>query len=273
MRAFSARALTMSAIMGRLSVSPLWAFPHLLAQVAVVGILQHGQAAGRMEGEHPFPFFPACLGLCCGVFNDIGRDSGEVGLVVNHNLKSVVGRQQVLVELDVEVRQTAVHLLEGFLVGVVEQGAVAHKVLVGLLEGAYLVVSQPERVLAVIEILHAVEQAGVHHHLVRESAVARQQFLRHLLQFCSGISFGERHEHRHHAFKRGRHIVESQNGVGESGCLGVVHNRVDRCVGLGDAGIECRLVVGDLNLLERRDLELVAVRLHERILPLLLAAR
>ena len=204
-----------------------------------------------MEGEHPFTLFPACLGLGCGVFNDIGGDSGEVGLVVNNNLEGVVGGKKILVELDVEVRQTAVHLLEGFLVVVVEQGAVAHKVLVGLLKGAHLVVSQPERILAVIKILHAVEQAGVHHHLVRECAVARQQLLRHLLQFGGGIGLGERHEHRHNALKRGRHIVESQNRVGEGWRLGIVHNRVDRCIGLGDAGIECRLVVGDLNLLER----------------------
>ena len=67
------------------------AFIHFLTQVAVVGILKQRKAARRMECEHPFAFFAACLCLFCRYSNTCGRKSGELRLVVDNKLKRIGG--------------------------------------------------------------------------------------------------------------------------------------------------------------------------------------
>ena len=68
-------------------------FPHLLAEVAVVSILQHGQAAGGMEGEYPFSFFSAFFGFSGGIVDGVLGKTGQISLVLHDNLESVVGVQ------------------------------------------------------------------------------------------------------------------------------------------------------------------------------------
>ena len=259
-------------VVAALSVAGVSA-PHFLAEVAVVGILEDRQTRGSVESEDPFALFAALLGLGSGVGHCGSGDAGEVGLIVDYDLESIVGVEQIFVEFDVEIGEAVVHLLELRLLVVGEESAVEGEVAVDVLDCADLIVGEAERVAGVVEGLDAAEEAVVHHHLIGESAVLREDRVGDGAKLGSRVGLGERHEHRHDALECGGEIVKGEDGVVESRSLGVVDNRVDGGASLGHAGLEGGHVVGDFDFLEGRDLIGGVVRLHERVLPFALATR
>ena len=90
---------------------------HLLAQVAVVGVLHHRQVGRHVQGE-----LPARLAIGLGRRFHHGqhvvRHAGELGGIVDIQREVVGGVEQVFLELGGQLRQFFLHLHEaGLLVG------------------------------------------------------------------------------------------------------------------------------------------------------------
>ena len=65
-----------------------------------------------MKGKHPFALMSAGLGLGGSIVDDVLRQTGKFLFAVDHNLESIVGCQQVLVELEVKVGKSGVNFLQ-----------------------------------------------------------------------------------------------------------------------------------------------------------------
>ncbi len=244
------------------------AFPHFFAEVAVFGVLKHGQAAGGVECEGPFAFVPAAFSLGGSIIACVLGDAGKVSLVVNDDFKGVVGRKEVLVELEVEVGESGVYLFELLLLVGGESGSAAFELAVGLFDGTALVKGLVYGIDGVVDRLHAFEELLVHHHVVSESGVQRHDFLGNLGKLGCGVGLDKGHEHRHHAVKGRAEAAQRLDGVFKGGGFGIGDDGVNPGVGFGDSGLECGHVVGNLDFVERRNLVLRFVGLHERIFVL-----
>jgi len=210
-------------IVGRSGICGI-SFPHLLAQFAVVGMLQHSQTAGSVESENPFALLAARLGLGGGIVDGAFGQSCQILLLVNNNFKSVVGLKKILVELEIKFGQTIVDSLELSLLVVGEKGAPEHKLVVGVGDSAALVKRLCRGVDIVIKSFDAFEQFVVHHHLVGECGVAGEQLFGNLGKFGRGISLGEGEKHRAYTLESGAETVERQNSVLECRSLGIRHD-------------------------------------------------
>ena len=136
---------------------------HLLAQLAVVGIGHEGAVTGALQCEDPSleSGLAGCLGCCIALA--LGQ-SGELRRVGDVEAEGVGVAEHVLLELQGHLAQFHLQLGEALLVGVAEQGSVAHEGLVHVVEqGGLLGV---EWAVVVVYGLDAQPEVGVEHHAV-----------------------------------------------------------------------------------------------------------
>ena len=119
-----------------------------------------------------------------------------------------------------------------------------------------------------MQCFHTCKQFLIHHHIVKESRVARHNLFVNGSQLGRRISFGEGKEHRSHAVKCRRKIVKRQNRIFEGRRFGVVYYGINRSISFSKTGFKSRLIVLDFDLLERRDSIRSVERLHKGIIPI-----
>ena len=141
------------------------AFVHFAAQVAVVGILQQGQAARGVEREHPVAFAKTAVGGFFGCHGDArcGK-TGEFGAVAYRDRERIGCIQQILVESEVKFGKLGIDGLKFLFLLRGEEGAVAGELLVVFLYGAFLI--GVESLAVVIYVFDASEKSIVHGHFV-----------------------------------------------------------------------------------------------------------
>ena len=238
---------------------------HAAAQVAVVSVLEDGQARGSVQREDVLALKAAGLGLVGGYVDVALGQTGKLGLVVDDNLEVVGGGKQVLVELKVKVGQLAVDGLELGLALLVEQGARAHKVFVEVLQHQLLVAVEAELVARVIEFLYAGKEGGVHRHLVGVGGQQGLELLGHGLELGAGVGLGQSGIDHHHALDECAGAVEGQHGVGKGGSLLVVGDGGNLGVVAADSLLEGGHIVLVLNQAEGRNPVRSVVLLQEGI--------
>jgi hypothetical protein len=101
----------------------------------VIHVGHHRQVIGRLQSEAP-AFQSLALGAVAGGGDGRRRQTGEIRLIGNHQFESVGGIEDVLAELGGDLRQFDVELLQFFLAGRVQIGAMAAESVDGLVEKA-----------------------------------------------------------------------------------------------------------------------------------------
>ena len=197
------------------------AVENLLAQVAVVGILEEGHDAGVVQGEDPLAGHAVGLGGLGGCGDEVLGQSGQVFLLVNDQAEGVGLLEHVLSEGELEHGDAAVQLAQLGLTGRVEVGTAAHEVLVGLFQELLLLLVQLFLVLVLIDLLDALEQGGVQADVVAVLGEQGREFLAERLQLVVGVGAVESVEDHADLGKQGAALVQGSHGVLEGGGVGI----------------------------------------------------
>ena len=139
---------------------------HAAAQVAVLGILEHGIATGALHVETVLALGTRALGQSGGLLYVRFGKSLQFLCVGYGNVTVVSVVHQVLGELKLQLGQLLVNLRTALLLGIVQHGTATHETLVGLLQQALLLGVKVQFVLPVIYGLHTEEKSLVHVHVV-----------------------------------------------------------------------------------------------------------
>ena len=164
---------------------------HLAAQVAAVGIGQHGQT-GCCDGvEGPLALL-ALVGSELGcVVDDVLGKTLQLLLFVNKEYAAAQIMLNVVTELEVEFTQLAVDLLERVLLGCGQECTVTHELLVVLLGETLLDGIHTQLVGVVIDGLHLGKQAVVHVHAIALCGQLGHQGLGKLLHLGGVVTLAE----------------------------------------------------------------------------------
>ncbi len=244
------------AVVGEVDV----ALVHLLAKCAVVGVGEERQAAWRTQCKHPFPFQSGSLSLVGSLSDARCRKTREVALVVNNHAPLVGVVHDVVAKLEVGCSQLLVDFLQFFLLLGREQSAAAHHLLVVFVEQTFLWLGEVKLLAIVVDLLHAVKQALVHHHLVAVLGEHRKHLLAERLEFGRRDGFVKAVEHVRHVFEQLSGIVECHDSVVEVGQCAVVDNCFNLLVVLADAFLEGWQIVVVGDFLKRRHVVGCAIR-------------
>ena len=238
---------------------------HLAAQVAAVGIGQHGQTGRSGSGECPLSLLAFLGSEFGGIVDDVLGQTLEVLFLVDEEDAVVHVVHHVVTEVELELTQLAVDLLEGVLLGSGEQGTVAHKLLVILLGEALLDGIQAQAVGVVIDGLYLGKEAVVHVHGVALFGEHGQQILGEFLHLLGVVTATECIEHSRHLVQDAAAVVQGQDGVLEVGDCRVLDDGINLGVLLSNTGLDGGHVVTVGDLVKRRDAVLVGVLRHKRI--------
>ena len=218
-----------------------------------------------MEREHPLAVEAALGGFLGSHCDARSGQAGELEAVFNNDAEGVGGVEKIFVEREEEARKLGVYSREFCFLLVGEQSAVAHKSLVVRLYGALAVGAEVEAVAAVIEIFYAVEELGVHHHLVGELRVSGVERLGDFGHFGSVVALIEREEYCSHFVEDFARLLQREDSVVEGRSLGIGCDRVYLSLFLGYTGFKGRQIVVVADLVKRRNCVRCCVRLHKGV--------
>ena len=205
-----------------------------------------------MEREDPFALHALVLGGLRRVGDNISRQSRQVLLLVDHQLKIVGLAQDILAECQLEHGDALVQLAQLGLIGLREVGAAAYEALISQLEQFLLLLVEVHLSLVVVNRLHAGEQLRIQADVVRVLGKQGIYLLLQRLDLLGGIDARLTAESVHHLVQQLAALVQSDNRILESGRIRIVDDRVDLILVLLHSPLERRLVVRDLDLVERR---------------------
>ena len=198
-----------------------------------------------MEREYPLALAEtARCGLLGSDSHHIGGQAGQAGAVFHHDAECVGGVEQIFVECQEETCKLGIELRQAGLVFVVEQGAVAHKVFVILLDCQATVGCQADAVAVLVEIFEAVKEAGVHRYLILRAGELGIKLLgdgHHLVRRV-GLLQGAKHEH--HLVEQVAGILIRHDGILKCGSLRAGDYRVDGLALHADTLAQGRQIVG-----------------------------
>ena len=225
---------------------------------AQVAILQGGEdrlLGGVGQHDHPFAVELARLG---GVGGD--RDLGvaeavQVGLVVDDDRVGVGGGDELGLILRLQAGDLAVDLGQRGLVGGRELRAGVHEAVIVAIQQEFLVAGQAQGAARFIEHLHAGEELGVEVDGVAERLQARRLLLVELVERVVGVRAGQVAEQGGDARQQLPGVLEGGDGVVEGRRGGVDRDLVGVGLLLRHAGLDGRLIVLVLDLIERGGLE------------------
>ena len=235
--------------------------------------MQEGDEAGLAQGEHPFAFDAVGFGLLGSSVDASLGQAGEVGFILDDELVASVFLQQIVAELQAQSRELFVDFAQFLLLVGGQGGAVAHKVLFVLLDHANLLVVEAHFVAVLIDIVDALEEFRVHHNAVAVFGKQRQHCFGDFHHLVVGEAFVEVEEHVANAVQGLARLVEGQDGVLESGRLGIADDGFHFGQLFFHTRLKSRQIVLVLDLVERRHLEGCGVFREERIFRLGLCLR
>ena len=238
---------------------------HHAAQVAILGIGQHGKAGRCGSGKCPLTLLALVGSELGGIVDDALGQPLELLFLLDEEDTVVHVVHHVVAELELVVTQLAVDFLEGVLLGSSQQGSIAHKLLVVLLGEALLDGIHAQLVGVVIDGFHLDKQAVVHVHAVALCGEHGQQLLRQLLHLGGVVAAAQGIEHAGHLVQDAAAVVQGQDGVLKIGLCRVLDNRIDLGVLLLDTGFYSRLVITVGDFVKRRNAVLVSILRHKRI--------
>ena len=220
-----------------------------LSQVAVVEIGEQCLLSGIDDHDGVGCLLAEVLGIL-GALGDIGiGEASELLLGVDPDDGVVGGSRQLIAPLLLEVGDTEVDLLHALHLVVGQQGTLADKALIGLLQELLLLAGEGI-VLDIVHLLDTLEERLIERDFVLQVSEQGHHLLLYLTQFGSLVSFCQGEEHTAHPVEQTVALVQGQDGVLEVGRIRVVHNLGDAVASGLDGCLEGRQIVGDLNLAE-----------------------
>ena len=218
---------------------------HLPAQLALVGIGHEGAVAGSLEGEEP-ALFALFLGSQSSGLNLAFGETAQVGLVGQVELEGVGLLQHVLLKLEGCLTQLHLQARKLLLLFGREHGSVAHEGLIHIVEQRLFLGLQGAMVG--VDGPNALPQGFVEHNLV----AVLGQYGRHLLgqgvHLVVGV--GTEQIEKHVADARQRAVASGNDGVLESGLLGIADDALDVGIVALHALEHCFFVILKLYLVE-----------------------
>ncbi len=241
---------------------------HLASQLTVVGMRHKGRVAGIVESEQP-SFLALLLRGVGGCLYSGVRKSGKIFLVGNEQREGLGVLQQVLGELQSEQRSFLGELAQMLLAGIVEEGTITHKAVVGSLEHHLLF--RREFTVMVIDRLDACESLWVEQEVVFVLAEDRCELLCQRLHAVVGLSTHQAGEHSRHAVEeivvvRTLAVVVVSDGIVKGRLLRIVEHRLNILVVASDAFHKGGLKVLKAYFVEGYRVMGRVVGLHERVL-------
>ena len=245
----------------------------LLTQIAIVETCEDSLLRGVDDDDGIRCLTPTALGIL-GTLGDVGlAESCEILLLVNPYHSIVGGIGQQVAPLLLEVGDTEVDLLHTFHLVVRQQGTLAYKHLVDLLQ-QLLVFTLQGIVLLVIDLTDTLEELFVEHDLIVEIGEQGLHFFLYLAQFRRLISLYEGKEHTAHTVEHTSTFLIGKDGVLKRCGISILHDLLDIVTLLLDGSLEGRHIVSGLDLTEIRCTKWLSALLHQGILTLgLLAGR
>ena len=213
--------------------------PHLLAQLAVGAVLHKRFPAGDVECE-ACCILETCLvsGLEGGSYLVVGEAYGMNLVGIEVEPEGIGGGKHVVAETQRQRGQQAVDFAEALLLVGRDVGAVADKVLVGLLDQTHLLAVQSEGFALLVDGLDALEEFGVEHNVVAVGGDEGCGLFGNLLHFGAVDALGQIEEDGADLVEQVAALFEGLDGVGERRRFGVVGNGVDFSLLLLDALFE-----------------------------------
>ena len=199
------------------------------------------------------------------VYGCLGK-SGEIGLVIHHQIEGGSLLEHVLLELELQLGKTGVDLLELFLLVCGQGGAGTLVSLVGLGEKSHLVGLEAEVLTIVIHCLYPLVEFLIEGNLIEMGAHYGGQLSLDGHQFGSGVDGSLAAEHGVYTAEKTAGVVKSDYGILEIGSRGIVDDSVYLPVVLLNGCQNGRFVVIYLHFFEGRDSEGSIPLLKKRIL-------
>jgi hypothetical protein len=235
------------------------------AQRAVRQLLEHRLDRGVLERQHPLACHPARRRGLGGGADLLGREPGEL-LVVLDDDRAVLGRREhALAERGRVRRQLLVQRLQGRLVGVGQLRAGADERVLVAIEQLDRLGIEPELVALLVERVDAREQRGVEEDRVRVRRQLRRDLGLDLLHRIVAVALVQVEEHLRHARQEAPGALERDDRVVERRRGGILRDRVDLLALLGHAAFERRHVIRVVDLVERRQVIRQRAGREERI--------
>ena len=232
----------------------------LLPQIPILRIGQERQHAGFVGREKPgiLELRPLCG--AGGGFDHTGRQTGEIGLVLDHELEGVGLGEEIAVELHLESGQPLVDLLEPALILGSQKGAVADIIAVEILQQKELLGVEVERLALVIDGLHPGKEPGIELDLVLVGRQPRRDLLLNRFDLVVGVGSAQGEKDPRHLVEHLARAIERRNGVGEGRRLWIVDDCCDLGVLTGHSLLERRDEVGLVDAIEGLDVKRRVVR-------------
>ena len=225
------------------------------AQFPVVGVLEEGPEARRVEGHHPLAGQPR---LAPGLGHGGHLPGGEPGQLlgpVELEPPPVGGGEQVVPELHPQRSELPVQDLEPLLAGRIELGPGADEGLPGPLQQHLLVGLEPQRLAPLPEHLHLPEQAIVEQRVVPVPGQPRRHLPLDGLDLRRGLRRDQRPEDRLDAPQLLAGGAQRRHGVREGGGVRAGGDGFHLGPVPGHGGLEGGAEVLGLDLPERREAE------------------
>ena len=222
---------------------------NLLAQVAIVETGQGGLLGGVDDdnGVWGLTATALCILLALG---DVGlTETCQVFLLIDPHHSLVGGCRQHVAPLLLKVGDAEINLFHALHLVVGQQGAIAHKALVGFFE-QFLVLTSQTLKFAVIDLTDAFEQRLVKRDLVLQIGHHGRHLLLNLCNLGGLVSTGQGIEHTRDMIEQAVTLLKSQDSVLESGRILILNDLRNVVLRLLDSHLEGRQIVCGLDLTE-----------------------
>ena len=238
----------------------------LLAELAVVGVVEEGIDARPVGGEEPLALLARLRRRIRRALDDAGRKTGEVLFVVDEELVLVGFGEDIVAKAQTQCRQIGVDLPQAFLVGFGELGAAIHEIEIGLLQEPHLLRVELELVPLLVDRFDTLEELRVHEDVVAEGRAHRRHLLGDRLNLVVGLRTGQGVENAGHLVHQLPGGVQCLESVFKGRCLRVLRDGLDLRTLFGNGPFEGRQVVLFVDLAPRWNTERGRPLGEERIL-------
>ncbi len=211
---------------------------------------------GRIgQRKHPFAVQAPGPGVLGGGGDLRRAKAGQLGLVLDHEGRGLVGGEQLLLETRLQDRELFVQRLQPLLIGPTQLGAGPNEVQIGHLDQLQRLDVEVQSALLGVDGLHPREQPGIHVDGVVVGGQARRQLDLDLLQRLVGVRRGQGVEDAASPRQHPPRTLQRHDGVLEAGRRRIIGDRRDLGALLTHALSERRAEVVVLDLVELRRLE------------------
>ena len=223
----------------------------LTAQVAVVETGQKGLLRGIDDDDGVWCLAATALCIFLALLYVGLVQSRKLLLAVHPHHGIISGVENQVAPFLLQVCDAQVDLLHALLLFVRQQRALAHELLVGLLQ-QFLVLALQRVMIAVVHLTDTLEERHIERNLVLQFGQLGHHLLLNLTQFRSLVSLSKCKEHTAHAVKHASAFLIGHDSVLESSRIGIVHNLGNLVTRLLDGTLKGRQIVGGFNLAEIR---------------------